>query len=104
MRRYTCEKCERVVSAIWKETDGFSVGCDCTVLESVPEEMSQSDAPASWIVERRDCCSGVATTTLDPCYEEAGADFRCPDCGSTYRWDGKMMSEPDNDPRTLTPS
>lgn len=101
MRRYVCDRCEQVVSAIWWERGGFSVGCDCTVLESFPDEMTQFKTPDFWVVERRDCCGGVATTELDPYYGDPQADFRCPDCGATYRWDGRMMSEPDGDTKVI---
>lgn len=91
-RRYLCGKCDGVVRARWYGPGSFAVGCHCTTVPVVPQ-MRQSDTPDCWGVERPACCSGMETTDMEVVYVD-GADYRCPDCGATYGWDGQMVDPP----------
>ena len=57
--------------------------------------MRQGDTPDNWRVERPKCCRSVEPNTLETIYGEGGKDYRCPDCGAEYTWDGKMVGEPE---------
>lgn len=96
-RRYICEGCDSVVRARWDQhgggyPGGFNVGCDCMTVPVVPQ-MTQAETPEQWRVERPDCCAGVDVSDLDEHYSGV-CDYRCPDCGATYRWDGTMSTAP----------
>lgn len=102
IRRYLCTSCGEVVRAQAFDhghDDGvypniFSVGCECITIDSCPYEMTQAETPDSWMVGREDCCTGVDATDLETVYGGGVADFRCPECGATYRWDGQMVDFP----------
>ena len=92
-RRYLCTSCDSVVRARWFGPGSFEVGCECTTVPVVPQ-MGQAETPDNWIVEREECCRGVDVKELDTCYEGRTKDYKCPDCGATYSWDGTMTGEP----------
>lgn len=94
-RRYLCTTCESVVRARWFGPGSFAVGCDCTTVPVVPQ-MGQAETPDEWRVERPECCRGVDVKELEKLYGERGQDYRCPDCGATYQWDGVMATGPDD--------
>lgn len=101
-RTYHCRNCgEPVVAIAFSHGDddtypnGFCVGCSCTLMDSCPYEMSQAETPDNWVVPREDCCRGVDVSDLETLYGTDIADYRCDDCGATYRWDGKMVKFPD---------
>lgn len=95
-RRYLCSSCEGVVRARWTEPGGFHVGCDCTTVPVVPQ-MGQGETPDCWHVEREECCRGAEVSELETCYAGPGQDYRCPECGATFSWDGQMATAPDTD-------
>lgn len=93
-RRYVCTSCETIVRARWTEPGGFHVGCGCTTVPVVPQ-MTQHETPDNWQVERPECCRDTEVSNLETAYGERGQDYRCPECGATYSWDGKMATGPD---------
>lgn len=95
-RRYVCTSCETDVHAHWTEPGGFHVGCDCTTVPVVPQ-MGQAETPDNWIVERPECCRDEDASDLETVYGERGQDYRCPECGATYQWDGTMATGPENE-------
>lgn len=107
IRPYECTSCETVVTAIWFERGGFAVGCDCLILDSCPYEMGQYETPDEWRVRRPPCCADVTRDEHGDAFEvEYGgrpADYRCPTCGATYKWDGEMVdAPPEEDDPTVT--
>lgn len=56
--------------------------------------MGQAETPDQWRVERPECCRDVDVSTLDTVYGGDG-DYRCPDCGAAYQWNGEMAGVPD---------
>ena len=104
-RRYVCTSCEEPIRAVAFEMggdgtypNGFCVGCSCTLMDSLPYEMGQADTPESWRIEREPCCRFGDVSELDTYHAKGVADYRCPDCGATYRWDGTMAGFPDPTP------
>lgn len=97
-RRYVCTSCDSVVRSRWFEPGSFSVGCDCTTVPVVPQ-MGQDETPNNWRVERPECCRDAEVKNLEMIYGERGKDYKCPDCGAEYFWDGKMVGEPEVDQR-----
>lgn len=98
-RRYICTGCEGVVRARWRQWGDaypgyFSVGCECTTVPVVPQ-MTQAETPDNWAVERPECCRDVDVNELETVYGNEIDDYRCPECGATYRWDGTMSTAPD---------
>lgn len=97
-RRYICTDCETIVRARWSQSGdgfpgGFHVGCDCTTVPVVPQ-MTQSETPDNWRVQRPECCRFVDVNELET-HHQGVCDYRCSDCGATYRWDGTMSTSPD---------
>lgn len=88
-RRYVCTSCDDVVRARYFGTGSFAIGCGCTTVPVVPQ-MGQAETPDNWQVERPKCCRDTDVSTLETVYGERGQDYRCPDCGTTYTWDGEM--------------
>lgn len=96
-RRYVCSSCETVVRARWHGRGSFAVGCDCTTVPVVPQ-MGQQETANTWHVERPECCRGVEPKMMETVYGgELGEDYRCPECGSSYQWDGEMVTGPDKE-------
>lgn len=93
-RRYICTSCDTLVRARWYSSGSFEVGCDCTTVPVVPQ-MGQAETPDNWMVEREECCRSVDVKELDTCYDGRGQDYKCPDCGATYSWDGTMATGPE---------
>jgi DNA-directed RNA polymerase subunit RPC12/RpoP len=91
-RRYICVACKSIVRARWSGTASFHIGCDCTTVPVVPQ-MGQDETPNIWRVEREKCCTNAEVTDLETCYDEF-ADYKCPECGATYSWDGEMVKGP----------
>jgi len=104
-RNYYCIHCEELVSARWTQAgEGFpgniTIKCGCTSVPFVPQ-MSQAEVPDNWRVRRPDCCHDVDVSTLETDYGSGVADYECPECGSTYRYDGRLSSGPQRSPSEL---
>lgn len=94
-RPYVCTSCNTVVGAGWHGAGTFSVGCDCTTVPIVPQ-MGQPETPDNWVVLREECCRDVDVTDLERSYRSEREDYRCPECGAGYSWDGTMVTAPES--------
>lgn len=92
-RQYLCISCDSIVRARWTGSGAFHVGCDCTTAPVVPQ-MGQAETPDSWMVERPDCCRGVAPTEMEQTYDPDTGEYQCTECNATYNWDGSMETPP----------
>jgi len=103
-RPYICTDCGEQVTATYSphnEYPGlFYISCtvDCTTVDSAPYEMGQAETPDQWRVKRPICCRETDVSTLEVDYGDSVADYRCPECGATYKHDGSLSEPPTDSP------